>query len=134
MVSIRSSCSTLEAKPDSTWQSMTSRSGAIMARSFLAGALLVLIAMAANFLGFAYLNQNAIGLTTDTISVISLGMGLGLCFAVYLLAGIQDAMAAGLELDDAVRYAIHGAGRWVIATFLVIVAGLAPWALSPLLF
>jgi len=108
--------------------------GAIMARSFLAGALLVLIAMAANFLGFAYLNQNAIGLTTDTISVISLGMGLGLCFAVYLLAGIQDAMAAGLELDDAVRYAIHGAGRWVIATFLVIVAGLAPWALSPLLF
>ncbi|MGH7840599.1 MAG: efflux RND transporter permease subunit [Candidatus Binataceae bacterium] len=108
--------------------------GAIMARSLLDGRFLVLIAIAANFLGFAYLNHEAIGLTTDTISVISLGMGLGLCFAVYLLAGIQEGAATGLALDDAVRAAIHGPGRWVISTFLVMVAGLAPWAFSPLLF
>jgi predicted RND superfamily exporter protein len=107
--------------------------GALLGRSFLAGGIFVVLAIAANFLGFAYLNHNAIGLTTDTISVISLAIGLGLCFAVYLLSDIQEA-AANADLDDAVRSALRGPGRWIISTFVVMVAGLIPWAWSPLLF
>jgi predicted RND superfamily exporter protein len=94
----------------------------------------VLVAIIANLPGFAYLNYRVIGLTVDTISVISLGMGLGLSFAVYTLAGIQEAAAGGARLLDAVKAALLGPGRWVLATFVMMVGGLAPWAFSPLLF
>lgn len=108
--------------------------GVILTASPIAGAMLALIAVMANLPGFAYLNYQVIGLTVDTISVISIGMGLGMCFAVYVLAGIREFAAGGPSLADAVRSALLGPGRWVFGTFVVIVAGLAPWAVSPLLF
>jgi predicted RND superfamily exporter protein len=108
--------------------------GVMLTGSPIAGALLVLVAVMANLPGFAYLNYRVIGLTVDTISVISLGTGLGLSFAVYTLAGIREAAAGRLPLAEAVRSGLLGPGRWVLGTFVVMVGGLAPWAFSPLLF
>ena len=108
--------------------------GAILFYSPIAGGLLVLVALMANTLGFAYMNHHMIGLTVDTIPVISLGIGLGLSFAVYVLARIGEEGANGLRVNDAVKAALRKTGPAVLGSFVVILGGLIPWVFSPMLF
>ncbi len=56
-------------------------------RSVIAGALLVLIALMANLIAFTYMNWEGMGLTVDTVSVISLGVGLGISYATLHAMG-----------------------------------------------
>jgi len=99
-----------------------------------AGLLFVLAAVMANFGAFLYMNYRHIGLTIDTIPVISLGIGLGIDYAIYTVARIRDEVIGGAELDDAVTTGLHTTGGWVFATFAVMVGGIVPWVFSPLLF
>jgi uncharacterized protein len=108
--------------------------GAVLFYSPLAGALLVLLALMANTIGFAYMDYRVIGLTVDTIPVISLGIGLGLSFAVYVLARIGEEGARGLPIDDAIRSALGKTSPAVLGSFIVIIGGLIPWVFSPMLF
>jgi hypothetical protein len=107
---------------------------AITFRSVLAGALLVFVALTANLLAYTYMNREVIGLTVDTVSVISLGIGLGASYAIYALAAIRDEIAGGFALNQAIRAALRGAGVTILSTYIVMVAALAPWVLSPVLF
>jgi predicted RND superfamily exporter protein len=75
-----------------------------------------------------------IGLTVDTIPVISLGIGLGPSFAVYVLARIQEEAASGLSASDAMNVALRKTGPAVLGSFVVIIGGLVPWVFSPILF
>jgi uncharacterized protein len=102
--------------------------------SAAAGLLFVLAAIMANFGAFLYMNYRHIGLTIDTIPVISLGIGLGIDYAVYTVARIRDDVIGGAELDDAITNGLHTTGGWVFATFAVMVGGIVPWVFSPLLF
>ncbi len=108
--------------------------GAILLSSATAGLLLVIAAVMANFVAFLYMNHQVIGLTIDTIPVISLGIGLGINYAIYTVGRIRDEVAAGVQLDTAITSALHTTGRWVLATFAVMVGGILPWVFSPLLF
>lgn len=108
--------------------------GAVLFYSLLAGGLLVLVAVMANALGFAYMNYHVIGLTVNTIPVISLGIGLGLSFAVYVLARICEEGSSGLSVNDAVNAALRKTGPPVLGSFVVILGGLVPWVFSPMLF
>ncbi len=103
-------------------------------RSLTAGLLLVIAAVMANFGAFIYMNREIIGLTIDTIPVISLGIGLGINYTIYTLGRIRDEVASGVVLDTAITTALHTTGWWVFATFAVMVGGIIPWAFSPLLF
>jgi uncharacterized protein len=107
---------------------------ALIFASPTAGILFVLAAVMANFGAFLYMNYQVIGLTIDTIPVISLGIGLGINYAIYTVARIRDEIAAGAQLDNAVITALHTTGGWVFATFAVMVGGILPWVFSPLLF
>jgi uncharacterized protein len=103
-------------------------------RSFVAGLLFIVSCIAANFTAFIYMRLAGIGITIDTIPVISLGIGLGVDYGIYVVSRICDECAAGRELDEAVTIALRETGAAVFATFSVIVAGLAPWVFSPVLF
>jgi predicted RND superfamily exporter protein len=103
-------------------------------RSFTAGILFVLSCILANFAAFIYMRVRDIGLTIDTLPVISLGIGLGVDYGIYVVARIQDEMMRGLQLDDAVATGITATGAAVFSTFAVMVGGIIPWAFSPLLF
>ena len=83
---------------------------------------------------YTYMNREVIGLTVDTISVISLGIGLGISYAIYLLVAVRDEIISGLLLNEAIRAALHGAGATILSTYVVMIAGLAPWVFSPVLF
>jgi hypothetical protein len=100
----------------------------------VAGVLFVVAAVMANFGAFVYMNYRNIGLTIDTIPVISLGIGLGIDYAIYTVARIRDEVIAGAQPDEAITTALRTTGGWVFATFAVMVGGIVPWVFSPLLF
>ncbi len=107
---------------------------AIEFRSILAGMLLVVTAIMANFVAFVLMDYEIIGLTADTIPVISLGISLGLSSTIYVLFGICEAQTKHSSLAGAISAALSGPGRWVISTFIVMLGGLIPWVFSPMLF
>ena len=80
------------------------------------------------------MNARDIGLTIDTIPVISLGIGLGVDYGIYTVARIRDEVRRGAVVEDAVTTALKTTGAAVFSTFAVMVGGILPWAFSPLLF
>ena len=88
----------------------------------------------ANFGAFIYMNARDIGLTIDTIPVISLGIGLGIDYGIYIVARIRDEVMGGATVEEAIATALSTTGAAVFSTFAVMVGGILPWAFSPLLF
>jgi len=107
---------------------------AIVFRSLVAGVLFALSSIAANFVAFMYMNLHNIGLTVDTLPVISLGVGLGVDFGIYTVARIRDEVVSGSTLNDAIAKGLRSTGAWVFCTFAVMVSGILAWVFSPLLF
>lgn len=107
---------------------------AVAFRSLVAGVLFALSCVAANFVAFVYMNDRSIGLTVDTLPVISLGIGLGIDYGIYTVARIRDEVISGLALNDAITNALCSTGLWVFSTFAVMVGGILAWVFSPLLF
>jgi uncharacterized protein len=103
-------------------------------RSFTAGALFIISCVMANFGAFVYMNARGIGLTIDTIPVISLGIGLGVDYGIYTVARIRDEVAGGATIEDSITTALRTTGAAVFSTFAVMIGGILPWAFSPLLF
>ena len=107
---------------------------AVTYRSIVAGLLFVISCIAANFAAFIYMRVMDIGITIYTIPVISLGIGLGVDYGIYTISRVVDECTKGRDLEDAITTALRGTGAAVLATFSVIVGGLAPWMFSPVLF
>ncbi|HVN90939.1 MAG TPA: MMPL family transporter [Candidatus Binataceae bacterium] len=107
---------------------------AVTFRSPVAGMLFIISCVMANFGAFVYMNARDIGLTIDTIPVISLGIGLGVDYGIYAVARIQDEVINGATIEEAITTALHTTGAAVFSTFAVMVGGIIPWAFSPLLF
>ena len=103
-------------------------------QSITAGALFIVSCVMANFGAFIYMNVFNIGLTIDTIPVISLGIGLGVDYGIYTVARIRDEVMGGASIDEAVEIALSSTGASVFSTFAVMIGGILPWAFSPLLF
>jgi predicted RND superfamily exporter protein len=102
--------------------------------SITAGVLFVMACVLANFAAFIYLRVRGIGLSIDTIPVISLGIGLGIDYGIYTVARIKDEVASGLSIPEAVSTGTRATGAAVFTTFVVMVGGIIPWAFSPMLF
>lgn len=106
----------------------------LMLRSATAGLIFAVAAVMANAIAFTYMNWRNIGLTADTIPLISLGIGLGINFAIYLVARIRDEASAGVSLPEAAELASRTTGACVFSTAIVIIGGIVPWVFSPMLF
>lgn len=103
-------------------------------RSITAGTLFIISCVMANFGAFIYMNTFGIGLTIDTVPVISLGIGLGVDYGIYTVARIRDEVIGGASVNDAVTTALRSTGASVFSTFAVMIGGILPWVFSPLLF
>ena len=101
-------------------------------RSFVAAFMFLFACVLANFGAFIYMNVRGIGLTIDTIPVISLGIGLGVDYGIYTVSRIRDEVMGGMEVDDAIVLALKTTGVAVFNTFLVMIGGIFPWIFSPL--
>jgi predicted RND superfamily exporter protein len=66
--------------------------------------------------------------------VISLGIGLGVDYGIYIVARIRDEVIGGATIDEGIITALRSTGASVFSTFAVMIGGILPWAFSPLLF
>ena len=103
-------------------------------RSFVAGCMFLFSCVLANFGAFIYMGLRGIGLTIDTIPVISLGIGLGVDYGIYTVSRIRDEVMGGMAVEDAIVLALKTTGLAVFSTFMVMIGGIFPWIFSPLLF
>jgi hypothetical protein len=103
-------------------------------RSFLAGAMFVLSLVMANFLAFAYMGFKDIGLNINTLPVVSLGIGLGVDYGLYIVSRIKDTYKDTNNLSEAVVTGVTTSGKAVFMTATMMTAGVFFWYFSPLRF
>ncbi|MFY9398842.1 MAG: MMPL family transporter, partial [Desulfomonilia bacterium] len=75
-----------------------------------------------------------IGVKVATLSVTSLGVGLGVDYAIYLLSVQLVHQRTGVPLREAYRRAVHSTGKVVALIGVTLSAGVITWAVSPIKF
>ena len=103
-------------------------------RSLLAGVIFVLSLIIANFLAFSYMGFKNIGLNINTLPVVSLGIGLGVDYGLYIISRIKDTYAETNDLSEAVITGVTTSGKAVFMTATMMTAGVFFWYFSPLRF
>jgi len=103
-------------------------------RSVLAGVLFLVPLFLSNYVTYAMMGALGIGLDVNALPVVSLGVGLGVDYGLYVVSRIQEEYALRRDLDSAIRRAITTAGKAVLFTASTMVAGIVFWAWSFLKF
>ncbi len=98
------------------------------------GTILVVQLATATMMSLAYMALRDVGLNINTLPVQSVGVGIGVDYAIYIVDRIQQEMADSDDLDEAIRRAIRTTGMAVSFTASTIVVGIALWMFSNLRF
>jgi predicted RND superfamily exporter protein len=96
-------------------------------RSFTAGFFLIIPLVASNAVAFSYMVFKGIGITVNTLPVISVGLGIGVDFGVYLYSRFQEEYKNFNDFDAAVLTGCVTAGKGVVYTALTMVVPLYMW-------
>jgi len=109
---------------------------AIGFRSLTAGLLFVGVVLMSNTFGMALMACWNVGLNVNTLPVISLGIGFGEDYGIYVVSrAIEEYQRQGRnDLTQALVDAVATAGKAVLYTAFLISASIAFWAFSPLRF
>ncbi|MBN1604661.1 MAG: MMPL family transporter [Chitinispirillaceae bacterium] len=109
---------------------------AVNFRSFMAGLVLMLPLVLSNFMAFAYMAFNNIGLSISTLPVSAAGIGMGVDYGIYLLARLAEEKKkdTSITINDALIKTIQTYGKSIIYIAGTLVLGLLVWVLSPLKF
>jgi len=109
---------------------------AIGFRSLAAGLLFVGVVLLSNTFGMALMAYWDVGLNVNTLPVISLGIGFGEDYGIYIVSrAIEEYRRRGdRDLNCALVDAVTTAGKAVLFTAFLISAGIALWSFSPLRF
>jgi len=109
---------------------------AIGFRSLTAGLLFVGVVLLSNTFGMALMAYWGVGLNVNTLPVISLGIGFGEDYGIYIVSrAIEEyRRQASSDLNRALVDAVTTAGKAVLFTAFLISAGIALWSFSPLRF
>jgi predicted RND superfamily exporter protein len=108
---------------------------AITYGSLWSGTILVVQLATATMLSLAYMALKGVGLNVNTLPVQSVGVGIGVDYAIYIVDRIRQEVAeTGGDIDEAIRRAIRTTGMAVTFTASTIVGGIALWSFSLLRF
>jgi len=109
---------------------------AIGFRSLSAGFLFVGVVLMSNTFGMALMAYWNLGLNVNTLPVISLGIGFGEDYGIYIVSrAIEEHHRQGrTDLDRALIDGVSTAGKAVLYTAFLISASILFWAFSPLRF
>jgi len=103
-------------------------------RSPLAALCIVLPLALVTELGHALMVELDIGLKVNTLTVVALGVGIGVDYAIYIFARMSESMKQGKSLTDAYFGALKTTGIAIFYTALTLAAGVATWIFSDLKF
>jgi hypothetical protein len=108
----------------------------VVFRSVLAGMIIVVPLLLSNALAFTFmvLNNPPIPLTTATLPVSSVGIGLGVDYGIYLLSRIIEEYKISGSIDGAVSEAMGTTGKAIVYIATTLICGIVFWFLSKLMF
>ncbi|WP_096704296.1 MMPL family transporter [Magnetospirillum sp. 15-1] len=96
-------------------------------RSWHAGLLMFIAMLVPTAMTYAYLSVNRIGLNINTVPLISVGLGIGIDYAVYIIDRIRDELHEHLDFQAAIGRAIATTGLAVTCTVTTLVGGIVAW-------
>lgn len=100
----------------------------------LAAACIVLPLILVTALGEALMVELQIGLKVNTLTVVALGVGIGVDYAIYIFARMRELMQQGKGLSQAYFEALKTTGIAIFYTALTLAVGVATWIFSELKF
>ena len=104
--------------------------------SIKAGLILTIPLLISNWMAFAYMALNQIGLSISTLPVSAAGIGMGVDYGIYMLARAVEEKKKdpGITMEIALMRTIQSYSKSIIAIAGTLVIGLLVWTLSPLKF
>lgn len=103
-------------------------------RNPLAALCIVLPLVLVTELGHALMVELDIGKKTNTLTVIALGVGIGVDYAIYIFARMRESMKQGRTLTQAYFAALKTTGIAIFYTALTLAVGVGTWVFSDLKF
>jgi hypothetical protein len=100
----------------------------------LAAACIVLPLILVTELGHSLMVELDIGMKVNTLTVVALGVGIGVDYAIYIFARMREAMLSGKTLSESYFIALKTTGIAIFYTALTLAVGVATWILSDLKF
>lgn len=103
-------------------------------RSWASGVYLLLPLVLANFVINAYMSTMGIGINISTLPVVTVGMGFGIDYGMYILSRCIEEYQKTGDLDFSVREAISTSGKAVTFTAVTMVLATLVWYWSDIRF
>lgn len=103
-------------------------------RSVLAGIFMIIPLLVANTVINAYMGARDIGINIHTLPVVTVGVGFGIDYALYIVSRIIEEQQPGEGLDSAILQALVTSGKAVAFTAVTMILGTLFWTLSSLRF
>jgi predicted RND superfamily exporter protein len=103
-------------------------------KSVPSGFIILLQIATATMLSLAYMAVRGLGLNINTLPVQSVGVGIGVDYAIYIVDRIRQEVTETEDIDEAVRRAVQTTGMAVSFTATTIVGGIVLWSFSNLRF
>jgi predicted RND superfamily exporter protein len=109
---------------------------AIIFRSFFAGIIITLPLILSNVLAFTFmaLANPPLPLTTATLPVASVGIGLGVDYGIYLVSRIIEEYKNTENLEKAISLALGTTGKAIVFIATTLICGIVFWFLSKMMF
>jgi predicted RND superfamily exporter protein len=103
-------------------------------QSMSSGGIVFLQIATATMMSLAYMAIRGIGLNINTLPVQSVGVGIGVDYAIYIVDRIRQECVDTQDIDEAVRRAVRTTGMAVSFTATTITGGIFLWIFSDLRF
>ncbi len=103
-------------------------------QSIPSGFIILLQIATATMMSLAYMAIRGLGLNINTLPVQSVGVGIGVDYAIYIVDRIRQEVIDTEDIDEAIRRAIRTTGMAVTFTATTIVGGIVLWGFSSLRF
>jgi predicted RND superfamily exporter protein len=103
-------------------------------RNPLAALCIVLPLVLVTELGHSLMVELGLGKKVNTLTVLALGVGIGVDYAIYIFARMREAMLAGKPLTQAYFIALKTTGIAIFYTALTLAVGVGTWVFSELKF
>ncbi|HZP65501.1 MAG TPA: MMPL family transporter [Rudaea sp.] len=103
-------------------------------RNPLAALCIVLPLVLVTELGHSLMVELDIGKKVNTLTVLALGVGIGVDYAIYIFARMRESMRQGRTLTESYFIALKTTGIAIFYTALTLAVGVGTWVFSDLKF
>jgi hypothetical protein len=103
-------------------------------RSALAGVILLLPLVISNVMINGLMAQLGIGININTLPLVTVGVGFGIDYGLYIMSRIIEEIRVNGDLDESIRIALCTSGKAVSFTAVCMIGGTALWLMSHIRF